>query len=72
VYGAEREMACTVADVLMRRTQIAFETRDAGRSVAARVAALMAPVLGWGAAEERSAVEAYDREAARVFTIEPC
>jgi glycerol-3-phosphate dehydrogenase len=66
LYGAQREMACTVADVLMRRTQIAFETRDAGRSAAPRVAALLASDLG----EQRAAVEKYGAEAERVFAVD--
>lgn len=69
-YAAEQEMACTVADVLMRRMQLAFETRDAGRSAAPRVAALLAPLRGWDDAALRAAVEAYEAEAARVFAID--
>jgi glycerol-3-phosphate dehydrogenase len=71
VYAAEHEMACTVSDVLMRRTQIAFETRDAGRSAAPGVASLMAPLRGWDAAAQRAAVEQYAADAERVFGIDP-
>lgn len=71
VYAAEREMAGTVSDVLMRRTQIAFETRDAGRGVAPRVAALLATYRGWDAADQASAVEQYGADAERVFGIDP-
>jgi glycerol-3-phosphate dehydrogenase len=64
-------MACTVSDVLMRRTQIAFETRDAGRSVAPRVAELLAPILGWDAGAQTAAVAQYDADAERVFGVDP-
>jgi glycerol-3-phosphate dehydrogenase len=69
-YAAEHEMACTVTDVLMRRTQIAFETRDAGRSAAPRVAELLAPIRGWDHGALRAAVQEYDGEAQRVFGID--
>ena len=64
LYAAEREMACTVSDILMRRTQIAFETRDNGRSVAP----LVAELLGW---DTVTAVEQYAADAERVFGIDP-
>ncbi len=70
VYAAEWEMACTVADVLMRRTQIAFETRDAGRSVARRIAQLLAPARGWDDAAIAAAVDAYGADAERIFSID--
>ena len=39
VYGVQSELACTLSDLLMRRTHVAFETRDAGVSLAPRAAA---------------------------------
>jgi glycerol-3-phosphate dehydrogenase len=71
LYAAQREMACTISDVLMRRTQIAFETRDSGRSAAPRVAALLAPFYDWDAAAQRAAVDQYAADAERVFGIDP-
>jgi glycerol-3-phosphate dehydrogenase len=47
VVAATREGALHLDDVLARRTRLAVETRDGGRSVADRVARLLAPVLGW-------------------------
>jgi glycerol-3-phosphate dehydrogenase len=70
VYGVRSEMACTLADLLMRRTHIAFETRDAGLSVAPSAARLVAPLLGWDASALQTAVEAYALEARRVFGID--
>jgi glycerol-3-phosphate dehydrogenase len=62
-HAVEQELACTLGDLLIRRTKIAFETRDNGRAAARRVAAQ----LGWRATE----IERYDVEAARLFTIDP-
>jgi glycerol-3-phosphate dehydrogenase len=71
VYAADAEMACTLSDVLVRRTHIAFETRDAGRAAARTVAALLAPRLGWSPAETARQLEQYDADAARIFGVDP-
>jgi glycerol-3-phosphate dehydrogenase len=60
-WGVDRELAATLGDLLIRRTHLAFETRDNGRSAARRVAAY----LGWPEAE----VTRYDAEVERIFTI---
>jgi glycerol-3-phosphate dehydrogenase len=65
------EFACTVADVLVRRSKIAFETRDHGRSQAPRVAAALGAEFGWDDARIAREVADYDREVSRLFTIEP-
>jgi glycerol-3-phosphate dehydrogenase len=65
------EFAETVADVLMRRTTLAFETADHGRCAAPTVAARLGARLGWTEAGIRHAVEEYAREADRVFGIDP-
>ncbi len=70
-HAVEAEFACTVADVLVRRLHVAFETRDHGASVAPRVAALMAALLGWTDRGVSSAVAEYTAEIARLFAIEP-
>jgi glycerol-3-phosphate dehydrogenase len=61
-WGVERELANTLGDLLIRRTHVAFETRDHGRSAARRVAEL----LGWDAAE----VDRYDTEVTRIFAVD--
>jgi len=61
-WGVDRELACTLGDLLIRRTHIAFETQDNGRAAARRVATF----LGWDA----RAVERYEAEVARIFTID--
>lgn len=70
-HAVEREMACTLADVLVRRTHIAFETRDNGRGVAKRIAPLMAALLGWSEVQQERALEDYEAEVTRLFAIDP-
>ena len=69
-YAAEREMACTLADLLVRRTPLAYDLRDAAVSVAPAAAAIVAPRLGWDAPRVAAEVERYRREAARLFAID--
>ena len=70
VHAARHEMACTVADVLIRRTHLAFELRDQGRSLAPRVAALMAMALGWDARRQADEAARYAADADRMFRVE--
>jgi len=69
VYAVQCEHACTLSDLLMRRTHVAFETRDAGVAAAARAAAIVARALGWDDAACRAAIDAYSADARRVFAI---
>jgi glycerol-3-phosphate dehydrogenase len=67
VHGARREQARTVGDVLLRRTRLAL--LDARRlraepEAAERVAAAMAPELGWDADGARRAAEDFRAELA--------
>ncbi len=66
-YSVENEMAQTLGDLLIRRTHLAFETRDHGIAAAERVAAVVAPQLGWTAVEQQRAIEDYVAEAEGVF-----
>jgi glycerol-3-phosphate dehydrogenase len=70
VYAAERELACTLSDVLIRRMHVAFETRDHGRAAAARIAPLLQSALGWSDAERAQQLAAYDADVTRLFTID--
>lgn len=70
IYGARAEFARTLGDLFIRRTHLAFETRDHGMSGAAPVANAIAPLLGWDATAQRAAIAAYEREAARLFTVD--
>jgi glycerol-3-phosphate dehydrogenase len=47
VYAVEREMALTLADVLIRRLRIAYEVADHGRSASRVATAVLAGRLGW-------------------------
>lgn len=67
VHAVRTEFAETLADVLIRRTLLAFETRDHGVSVAPRVAAIMGPLLGWAGDDAAHAVEEYQEEVTRIF-----
>ena len=71
VHAVTRELACTLADLLVRRTPVAFETRDAGRAAARVAAPLVAPLLGWDDAAVARELADYDREAARLFGVDP-
>jgi glycerol-3-phosphate dehydrogenase len=62
-WSVGHEAACTLGDLLIRRTHVAFETRDNGRGAARRVAAY----LRWPAVE----LERYDAEVERIFTVTP-
>ncbi len=70
VYAVEEEHALTLADILIRRTHIAFETGDNGRAAARRVAPVIAPLLGWTVSEIDRALEIYGAEARRIFAID--
>jgi len=70
-YGVRQEMACTIADLFLRRTHLGFETRDHGVESATPVARGVADLLGWDERDIAGAVEAYVRDVKRVFTIDP-
>ena len=70
-YAVSGEMAMTLADILVRRTHAAFESRDHGRSVAPVAAEIAGDRLGWDAGARERAVLAYERETHRLFDIDP-
>lgn len=65
------EYAESLADVMIRRTFLAFELPDQGRALAPRVAQRMAPRLGWTEAGVIAAVADYTRVLDDIFTITP-
>jgi glycerol-3-phosphate dehydrogenase len=72
VYAVEREMAVTLADVLVRRLRIAYESPDHGRSAARVATAVLAGRLGWDNARARVELERYEADVVRIFgTKEP-
>ena len=72
VYAVEREMAVTLADVLVRRLRIAYEAADHGRSASRVATAVLAGRLGWDNARSRVEIARYEADVQRVFgTNEP-
>jgi glycerol-3-phosphate dehydrogenase len=63
-YAVQHEMALSLSDVLIRRTHVIYETRDAGMPQVQAVTALMAEKLGWDAAEQERQVVEYARQVA--------
>lgn len=57
-YACEQEMACTLADVMRRRTPLAL-TRHGGAEMAWKVAGQMRRYRGWSEAELKAQVKAY-------------
>lgn len=51
LYAVGHEMALTLGDVLIRRTHVIYDARDGGLGRARAVAEVIAPRLGWDAAE---------------------
>ncbi|HYW49561.1 MAG TPA: glycerol-3-phosphate dehydrogenase/oxidase, partial [Gemmatimonadaceae bacterium] len=70
MWAAIAEGAWTVADVLVRRMPVAYERADAGRALAAPVAAILGRVHGWHDATAAEAAVAYGHESSRLFGID--
>lgn len=68
-WAAEWELAMSVEDVLVRRIRLAPELPDRGASVAPRVAAILAPLLGWDEARQATEVADYLDSAHRQFDV---
>ena len=69
VYGVTREKAQTLSDLLIRRTHLSFETRDHGKSVAGRVAQIVAPLLHWDEQTRSARVREFEQDIGRMFAI---
>jgi glycerol-3-phosphate dehydrogenase len=69
VYGVKEEMALTLSDLLIRRTHLAFETRDHAVGVAARAAEIVAPLLAWTPETKSARVQEYRSDVERMFAI---
>jgi glycerol-3-phosphate dehydrogenase len=59
IYAVRHEFACTLADVVLRRTALAQSGRPSRDSLVA-AAAVVAPHLGWTAAEQAAQVAAVE------------
>jgi glycerol-3-phosphate dehydrogenase len=65
--AATDEMAVTLADVMVRRTHIAFELSDHGIATARSVANVMGETLRWGEKRTQSRIDEYAGEVERLF-----
>jgi len=65
--AATEEMAVTLADVMIRRTHIAFELADHGVSSARSIATVMGETLHWDEKTIQQRIGEYCREADRLF-----
>ncbi len=65
IWAAREELAASVADVLIRRTQIFYRDEEQGLGCADRVARLLGRELGWTDAQREASLEAYRGEVAR-------
>ena len=63
-HAVRKEMAASVSDVLMRRTQIYYRDRDQGLGAVEKVAARMAELLAWTGERQEGEMEAYRAEVA--------
>jgi glycerol-3-phosphate dehydrogenase len=65
VWAVREEMACSLDDVLSRRTRALLRSRDATADAAADVAQLIAPELGWDDDEVERQVATFRAAVAR-------
>jgi glycerol-3-phosphate dehydrogenase len=63
-FGVEEELAATVSDIMIRRTQIFFRDLDQGLGGAEKVADRMALLIGWDEQERKRWLDAYRAEVA--------
>jgi len=69
VYGVSKELAQDLSDLLIRRTHLAFETRDHGTSVAPIAANIVAPLLEWDDQTKSARVREFTQDVERMFAI---
>jgi glycerol-3-phosphate dehydrogenase len=65
VWAAQRELAATVEDVMVRRTQLYYRASDQGLAASSRVGDILADLLGWDAATRQASVDEYAARVAR-------
>ena len=63
-FGVKEELAASVSDIMIRRTQIFFRDADQGLGAAEKVAARMAHLIGWSDEEKQKSIDAYKVEVA--------
>jgi glycerol-3-phosphate dehydrogenase len=65
VFAARAELALTLADVMIRRTQLCYRDRRQGLDAVERASELLAEELGWDAAERARQIQDYREQIAR-------
>jgi glycerol-3-phosphate dehydrogenase len=65
VFAARAELALTLGDVLIRRTQLCYRDAGQGLDVAGRAAVLLAEELGWDADERERQIQDYREQIAQ-------
>jgi glycerol-3-phosphate dehydrogenase len=65
VFAVERELAATISDFFIRRSQLYYRDRDQGLSAVDTVAECMGAQLGWSAEQAQVSAEQYRAEVAR-------
>lgn len=63
-FAVDEELAATVSDVMVRRTQLFFRDFDQGLGAAGKVADRMASLIGWSDDERQRWLDAYRDEVA--------
>jgi glycerol-3-phosphate dehydrogenase len=64
-WAIKEELAQTLEDLMVRRTQLHFRDRNQGLDVAPRIADRMQGLLGWTDARREEELSAYRAEVAR-------
>ncbi|HET6679928.1 MAG TPA: glycerol-3-phosphate dehydrogenase/oxidase [Gemmatimonadaceae bacterium] len=67
-WAVEHEQACDIADVLIRRTQVAFDTTDHGAAAASVAADVLTPLLRWDNAMRDRELDAFANAMERMFS----
>ncbi len=63
-FGVREELAASVSDIMIRRTQIFFRDHDQGLGAAEKVGERMAKLIGWSDDEKRKSIDHYKAEVA--------
>ena len=61
-FGVNEELAASVSDIMIRRTQIFFRDADQGLGVIEKVATRMAHLIGWSDEEKQKSIDDYKAE----------
>jgi glycerol-3-phosphate dehydrogenase len=64
-FGVREELAASVTDIMLRRTQIFFRDYDQGLGAVDEVATRMAHLIGWSDDEKQKSIDDYKAVVAR-------